>query len=179
MQGSSSTTSAQMAPMAGTQSGSGITLNIDSPAAGIDTANGQRVLIGGWAGATGSNTASGITSVEVYLDGGSLLGAARLGIARPDVASVTGNPGWATSGFNFEWTPRFVPEGAHTLQIVAKAANGATATQEVQISACGCGSNFVGSYTAPSYRRIGTLGWELDTGGPGVLIQRDLPPWPW
>jgi hypothetical protein len=170
------------AQVTGTQTGSAITLNIDSPTAGIPTANGQRVFVGGWAGVPGSQD-SGIRSVDIYLDGGpstgTLLGSATLGISRPDVASVTRNAGWEKSGFNFDWTPRFVTEGTHTLSIVAHAANGATATQEVPISACGCGSSFQGSVTNPGVRRIGTIGWELDTGGPGILIQRELPPWPW
>jgi hypothetical protein len=165
------------------QPSSQVTLYIDSPAAGVSSANGQRLFVGGWAGAPGG-TDSGIQSVDVFLDGapdagGTLLGTATLGIARPDVATVTRNTNWGKSGFNFDWTPRLIPEGSHTLYIVAHSTSGATATQQVAISACGCGSNFQGSVTNPGVRRIGTIGWELDTGGPGVLIQRELSPWPW
>jgi hypothetical protein len=164
------------------QSASQVTLMIDSPNPGITVANGQRVFIGGWAGASGAAT-SGVTSVEVFLDGGpgsgTSLGTARLGTSRPDVASVTRHPEWSNSGFNFDWTPRFVSEGQHTLYVVARSSGGDTATQTVQINGCGCGWNFQGTITNPAVRRIGTIGWELDTGGPGILIQRDIPLWPW
>jgi len=128
--------------------------------------------VGGWAGVPGGR----LSSVEVYLDSASpngSLGTARLGIARSDVATATGHPEWAYSGFNFDWNPHNVTAGPHTLYVVARTASGASNTQTVQVTGCGCGSNALGSPSNPITSRIGTIGWEIDTGGPGVLIQRE------
>jgi hypothetical protein len=113
-------------------------------------------------------------AVDVFLDSpqgdGNQIGRARLGIERQDVASTFGRPEWRSSGYNFDWIPRNVSQGPHTIYIVARAATGQTTTEMVQITSCGCG--FVGSVTNPGVMRLGTLGYELDTGGPGVFIER-------
>src|SRR6266511_4052334 len=118
--------------IASAQTATQVTLSLDSPNPGITVTNGQRVLVGGWAGAPGQR-GSGISSVDVYLDGTTDLnawqGEARLGIARQDVATTTRHPEWSNSGFNFEWMPRNVSQGTHTLYVVARSASGESATQ--------------------------------------------------
>src|SRR5437016_1031922 len=79
---------------------------IDAPSGGITITNGVPLAIGGWAVDPGGS-GTGITSVDVYLDGpagsGRLLGQARYGDMRRDVAAVTGHPEWTNSGFTLDW----------------------------------------------------------------------------
>ena len=153
---------------ASAQDSSQVMLDVDAPDAGINIANGQRVVVGGWAVAP----SSGVSSVDVYLDGsgGMPLGSARLGINRQDVAVRFSQPAWASSGYTFDWVPSNLSQGSHTLTIVARASSGQVATQSVEVSACGCGLQ--GSVTNPIVTGLGPLGWELDTGGPGVWMER-------
>src|SRR4051794_31922285 len=142
-------------------------LDVDAPGVGAQVMDGRVLLIGGWAVAPGGS----ITSIDVYLDNpgtGMPLGSASLGIPRPDVAASLGRPDAGRSGYNFDWMPRSVPQGEHTLTIVARSSTGQMATQTVPISACGCGLH--GSITNPIVVDRGSYGWELDTGGPGVWI---------
>jgi hypothetical protein len=163
------------------QGTSQITLTVDLPIAGVTVDNGRVYVVGGWAGVPGGRD-SGIRSVEVYLDGGpgtgTLLGLARLGVARDDVARATSRPEWGRSGFNFDWVPRDVSAGPHTLHVVARAVTGGTTTQTVDVNGSGSGSSARGSFTNPMYRQIAPGVWERDTGGPGVSIERDYR-WPW
>ncbi len=156
-----------------------ITLNVDAPSGAIVVTNGQRVLVGGWALAAGTS-GTGITGVDVYLDGapgtGAFLGSAVLGISRPDVASALGRPEARSSGYNFDWMPRNVSQGAHTLHVVARSSSGDSATQSVQVSGCGCGVNFQPTYAQPYVQRFGPNAWVIDTGGPSVRIERDVAP---
>jgi hypothetical protein len=172
---SAQATSAQpvaQAPIPPAQGGSAqIMLDVDAPTIGASIANGQGFFVGGWAIASGAS----ITSVEVYLDSsqgtGTPIGFARLGGARPDVASALGQPAAATSGYNFNWIPRSVSAGPHMITVLARASNGQSATQQVQVTSCGC-SGFVGSVTNPGVQKIGLDGYELDTGGPGTFFER-------
>jgi hypothetical protein len=148
-------------------------LNVDVPDAGVSVANGQRVFVGGWAVAPGASN-SGISSVDLFLDSPqgttNQIGSAKLGIDRPDVVTAFGHPEWRASGYNFDWVPRNLAAGPHTIYVVAHSTGGQAMTQAVQISGCGCG--FVGSVTNPGVRKLGNDAWELDTGGPGVFIER-------
>ncbi len=152
----------------------GIMLDVDAPTAGVNVMDGQPLLIGGWAHMPGG----AISSVDVYLDaeGGNPVGTARLGIVRRDVAAVLGRPEALTSGYNVDWIPRNLSQGSHTLYVVARSTTGQTITQAVPISACGCGLR--GSITNPVVVSVGPYGYELDTGGPGVWLERpnDMPP---
>ncbi len=155
------------------QSTSPIRLDVDSPETGVSITNGQRVFVGGWAVAP-DGPGVGIRSVDVFLDtpqgATAYLGSARLGIVRQDVASVLGNPQWVNSGYNFDWTPRSVPQGPHTLYIVAHSRSGQSITQTVPITSCGCG--FVPTLTSPGVRGLGPMGFEVDYGGPGLWVER-------
>jgi len=151
------------------QDASQLMLDVDAPSAGANVANGQRIVVGGWAVAA----VGGLSSVDIFMDGASSglpLGSARLGINRQDVASRFSQPGWAGSGYTFDWVPQNLASGQHTLTIVARFTNGETASQIVPVNACGCGLQ--GSVTNPIVTSLGPLGWELDTGGPGVWMER-------
>src|SRR4051794_30450114 len=68
-------------------------ISVDAPAGTETIMNGDVMTIGGWA-VDPANPATGIREVDVYLDGppgtGTMIGQARYGLRRPDVASVTG-----------------------------------------------------------------------------------------
>jgi hypothetical protein len=146
----------------------GIMLDVDAPGTGAQIMEGRMMLVGGWVVAPGD----AVMSVDVYLDSpqGMPLGTARLGIARPDVAAALGRPDANRSGYNFDWMPRNVAQGDHTLYIVARTASGQSATQAVPVNSCGCGLR--GTFTNPVVTNIGSYGVELDTGGPGVWLER-------
>jgi hypothetical protein len=167
-------------PAASAQGSSQITLDVDAPSAGATITNGQSLLVGGWAAASGAPGA-GVVSVDVFLDGapgtGVPLGRAQLGMPRDDVARATGHADWARSGYNFNWVPRDVSQGAHTIYVVARAVSGDTTTETVQVTGCGCGTALRGSFTNPIWRQVYPGVWEKDTGGPGVTIERDYS-WP-
>jgi hypothetical protein len=111
-------------PALGQTTGTSTTrVEIDSPAEGATVTNGTQLLIGGWA-ADPAGPGTGVDAVRIYLDGpmdtgGRLLGNATIGVSRPDVASSTGNPAYATAGFNYPWTPSGLSGGAHTLYVYA------------------------------------------------------------
>jgi hypothetical protein len=102
---------------------------IDSPTEGATVRNGAQAYIGGWA-TDSAGPGSGVDMVRVYLDGpmdgnGTLLGNATYGTARPDVATVFGNPAFANAGYDFVWTPSGLSAGNHTLYVYAHSiANG-------------------------------------------------------
>jgi len=89
-------------------------LAVDIPAPNTTVSNGQFVDIGGWT--TG-------TRVDVYLDGtagvGEGIGSTEVTESRPDVATMTRNPGLEDSGFDVAWQPTNLTAGAHTLYVYA------------------------------------------------------------
>jgi hypothetical protein len=147
-------------------------ISLDAPTGTEIITNGDMMTIGGWAVDPG-NPATGIREVDIYLDGppgtGTMIGQARYGLRRPDVASVTGHPEWGNSGFDLDWVPQSVSGGPHTIYVVAQTAGGAPSAATVAVNACGCSR---GTTWAPVVRTIPGIGWELDTGGPGVFIVR-------
>jgi hypothetical protein len=98
---------------------------------------GRATLIGGWV-IDPRGTGSGITEVDVFLDGqpgtGTFVGAAEYGLPRADVSGFYQQPEWTNSGFNLEWTPRSVSPGQHTLAIVAHSSIGDSTVAEVPIT---------------------------------------------
>jgi hypothetical protein len=98
-------------------------IEVDGPAEGATVTNGTQLLIGGWTGDP-AGPGTGVDMVRVYLDGqmdagGKLLGNATVGVSRPDVATATGNPAFATAGYNYLWTPSGLAGGAHVLYVYA------------------------------------------------------------
>jgi hypothetical protein len=68
----------------------------------------------GWSGADGVQIWQG--SMD---GGGSMLAAATVGQSRPDVAAATGNPFWATSGFNALVPANVLSPGGQVLSVYA------------------------------------------------------------
>ncbi|HLH21770.1 MAG TPA: hypothetical protein VK066_04570 [Chloroflexota bacterium] len=78
----------------------------------------------GWAADLSNPGGPGIRQIVAYLDGpsdrGRLLGWARVGLARPDVATVFNDPGLTRCGFELTWPVTEVPpqsEPVHTYMI--------------------------------------------------------------
>lgn len=100
-----------------------VLIAVDVPALEEQIANGQTVLVAGWAADT-SGPGTGINGVHVYVDvgadsGGAEIGIAAYGRARPDVAAAFGRPEWANSGYDLEWPVSGLAPGAHTLYVYA------------------------------------------------------------
>ncbi|HZT05574.1 MAG TPA: Ig-like domain-containing protein [Chloroflexota bacterium] len=119
-------------------------VSIDTVNDGETISNGEPMTIGGWA-VDPRGVGTSITAVDVFLDGGPgsgrYLGAADYGTTRPDVAGIFQHPDWTASGFAFEWTPRGIRAGDHTLVIVAQSAFGAPVTTEVSVKVAGSGGS--------------------------------------
>jgi hypothetical protein len=65
--------------------------------------------------------------VQILIDGVGV-GYATLGVARPDVASYFGKPGWANSGWVFVISASSLPTGPHTVSAVASDSSALTTT---------------------------------------------------
>jgi len=113
-------------------------ISIDSPSSGATITTGSQVQIGGWAADT-MGPGTGIDMVQIFLDGtmdggGTLLGNATYGGARPDVAASLGSSAFTNTGFDFQWTPANLSGGNHTLYVYAHATNGAWSLSSVTLS---------------------------------------------
>jgi len=114
-------------------------VTIDAPVSGATIRNGNQIDVGGWAvDRTGPGT--GVDEVRVYLDGpmdgnGTLLGTANYGGSRPDVAQVLGSSAFASSGFDFLWTPTRLSGGSHTIYVFAHSINDGWSSSAVTINA--------------------------------------------
>ena len=98
----------------------GIVVAIDEPTNRSGTTAGQ-VLIRGWAANPSSPRGTGVSRVDIYLDGGPdqgglYLGQADYGRERPDVAQALGGQRFLRSGWDMEAS---IPRGPHTLVAVA------------------------------------------------------------
>ncbi len=88
-----------------------------------------RLVIEGWALAR-----DGMAGIDVELDG-TLLGHAHYGTARPDVGSAF--PDWvggARSGYTFHCPSRSLPDGEHTIQVIARSKTGGSHVHEFRIT---------------------------------------------
>lgn len=98
----------------------GIIVSIDEPThrSGVTS---RRVLVRGWAANPASQRGTGVSRVDLYLDGGPdeggfYLGRANYGIERPDVAAALGGQRFLPSGFELVVD---IPRGPHTIVAVA------------------------------------------------------------
>ncbi len=99
---------------------SGIIVAIDEPTNRSGTAASQ-VLIRGWAANPASERGTGVSRVDVYLDGGPdqggfYLGQADYGRERPDVAAALGGQRFLGSGWEMVTD---LPRGPHTIVAIA------------------------------------------------------------
>jgi hypothetical protein len=102
----------------------GVQIVVDSPAPGSRV--GGPVVLSGWAADPTSASGTGVARVAVYGDGaadagGTYLGEARYGLARPDVARNLGAGRFQASGFAL---PLALPPGPHTLYVYAQPSGG-------------------------------------------------------
>jgi hypothetical protein len=177
----------------GTTTGTTAQMSIDAPAANATISTGTQINIGGWA-ADPAGPGTGVDMVRVYLDnrmeaGGTLLGDANYGNARPDVASALGSAALTNSGFNLLWTPTNISAGQHTLYVYAHSiANNwvyKTVTVTVQVAPTPTPTPRRGPYGGGPYD--GGYGYGYPGGYPGqygpgpypVIPPPDLyPPYP-
>ncbi len=98
-----------------------------------DAARGPSYQIAGWAADLGAGGGTGVRQIVVFLNGpsgsGRLLGWARYGLPRPDVATALNAPELARSGFELTWSVADMPLQAepvreHTLYVYVETADG-------------------------------------------------------
>jgi hypothetical protein len=141
---------AQQSGGGGWQPGPGAVLDntyqgfIDVPSAGATVPAGASVRVAGWVVDTSAEGWAGIDDIHV-LQGSTVLARGSVGGSRPDVASVTGNPYWASSGFEV-----FVPAGAlqagpATLTVQAHTPHKGSWTKQVSVTVGGTAGPITGS----------------------------------
>lgn len=111
---------------------------IDQPAAGATIAAGATFHVSGWVVDTTAQGWSGIDGVQV-LDGTTVLATATVGISRPDVAAVTGNPFFANSGFDATVSSGSLAAGPVNLTVAAHTPAKGTWLQQVSVNIAGSG----------------------------------------
>jgi uncharacterized protein (DUF1800 family) len=139
-----------------------ITLAIDQP-------NAQSNIFSGFAGFGGwaIDDSSSISSVAIVIDGVAF-GNATYGGNRPDVCVVyAGRAGCPKVGWNYGLDTALLATGAHTLQVIATAANGQQASRMVTFAVDQPG---VSSMTAQAAGRI----LDQATWGPTPAALQDL-----
>lgn len=98
-------------------------ITVDRPASDSTVADGQALSIAGWALDLGTAGGSAVDAVHVYLNGeaggGQAVGAATIGLPRPDVAATLGGSTAANAGFSLASRLVGVPPGPHTLYVYA------------------------------------------------------------
>lgn len=109
---------------------------IDSPSNGATIAAGASFAVSGWVVDTTAEGWAGIDDVQVLL-GSTVLTHAAVGLSRADVASVTGNPYFAASGFR--GVVPSVPAGAQTLTVVAHTPGKGSWSKQVAVNVTGGG----------------------------------------
>jgi hypothetical protein len=93
------------------------TVYIDAPAPGA-TVSGI-VTISGWAVDNSSGVGTGISSVQVKVDG-TVVGTATYGFSRPDVCAVyPGRPGCPNVGYSYSLNTSTLSVGTHTITVTA------------------------------------------------------------
>jgi hypothetical protein len=120
---------AASAQSAGWQQGPGAILDntydgfIDGPRAGASVPSSGGFTVAGWFVDHQAQGWAGADDIEVWLGtmdgGGHMLAKANIAQSRPDVASATGNPYWAASGFGAVVNGASVPGGNQTLYVYA------------------------------------------------------------
>ncbi len=127
------------------------------------------VTIGGWALDLGATSGSGVREVTVTLDreldGGSVLGAAQLGLARSDIDAAYGRTGSA-AGWRLAIDSLKASEGGHTLTITARSqCEQASVTRTVNVAA----DTGWALLNPPPGRSAGGVAWDPSRGQMYVL----------
>ena len=131
---------------------------IDSPAE--NAALSGNTTISGWAADFASANGTGISAVEVWLDG-QKLGAAAYGQWRQDIAAAWGSR-FGSSGYTYQWDTRTASDGNHALELRCQSACGWQASTRRVVSVRNhCQVALHLDWPQPGV----TLGGELDLSG--------------
>jgi hypothetical protein len=112
---------------------------IDQPSGGAAVALGSPFHVSGWIVDTAAEGWAGIDDVQV-LNGTTVLAHAAVAQNRPDVASATGNPYWAASGFDAIVPSGNLQAGPTTLTVVAHTPGKGAWSKQVSLSVGGGGA---------------------------------------
>src|SRR5262245_57954278 len=91
---------------------------IDQPQAGATVSAGSPITVSGWVADSTAEGWTGIDGVQVQ-QGDRVLAQGTVGLSRPDVAALTGNPFWGSSGFSVVVPGGSLAAGPTTLTVVA------------------------------------------------------------
>jgi hypothetical protein len=138
-----------------------------------------KVDVLGWAidqRSAGDPRDAGIDDVSLYLDGppgaGTLLGTARYGDRRDDVARACGGDRFANSGWHYAWDVSTLAPGAHTLYAVMRSVGGLTSQRSATISRTPTYANDpLGGFDSPVAGSavagiVSLAGWAIDRNSP-------------
>ena len=144
---------------------------VDAPVKG-STIRGTSALISGWA-----LDAPGPVTIQVFKqDGTPITGTPKYGLSRPDVDQVyPGYPNGATSGFNYTFDTRQLPNGAQTV-VVKVTGSGASVTWNMPVTVDNAPKMWVDSPARGTiFKRDQTItivGWALNMSGiSGITVQ--------
>ncbi|HLZ25844.1 MAG TPA: hypothetical protein VKV73_00815 [Chloroflexota bacterium] len=112
---------------------------IDRPGNGDNIPLGSLFHVSGWIVDTTAEGWAGIDDVQV-LNGGTLLAHASVAQSRADVASATGNPYWAASGFDAVVPSAGLSAGPANLTVVAHTPGKGSWSKQVSVTVAGGGS---------------------------------------
>jgi hypothetical protein len=155
-----------------------IYLDVPGPNATVQTS----FAVAGWAVDLGAPSGTGIATVHVWarpVGGGSpiFLGAANMGVTRPDVATFYGNAGYAGAGFGLSAS---LPVGtyvitAYAFSAVAQAFNATASTQVTVVPPLSVPKMYIDSPAQnQTVTQVFTIsGWAIDLGasaGCGVSV---------
>jgi hypothetical protein len=127
---------------------SSIKISVDAPSDGQSVKIGDTINFGGWAAVTDGTGV--VETVEVFVDGppgqgGTSLGKATYGNARPDVAAALGNSALANVGFDLPWRVSGTT-GNRVLYVYVYSAAGTTSqTITLRVESASSGSSTTGS----------------------------------
>jgi hypothetical protein len=111
---------------------------IDQPQAGATVSAGAPITVSGWVADTAAEGWAGFDGVQVQ-HGDRVLAQGTVGVNRPDVAALTGNPFWGASGFSAVVPGGSLAPGQTTLTVVAHTPGKGSWTRSVSIDVAGGG----------------------------------------
>jgi hypothetical protein len=118
---------------------------IDMPSNGASIPLGSPFHVSGWVVDTTAQGWAGIDDVQV-LNGTTVVAAhGTVGLPRPDVASVTGNPYWAASGFDVVLPSGSVPAGPANLTVAVHTPGKGSWTKPLSVTITGAGAVITGA----------------------------------
>jgi len=109
---------------------------IDQPQSGATVSAGAPITVSGWVVDTAAEGWTGIDGVQVQ-QGDRVLAQGSVGLNRADVAALTGNPFWASSGFSTTVPGGSLAAGPTTLTVVAHTPGKGSWTKSVSIDVAG------------------------------------------